>query len=86
MENCEMSGKSQGILKWMISGNPVMVWDSRLTLEKDILFQWLKKNNKYAVVSRFQPLKCKKQTAKFRSVKLKKKKIVWAISYYLLKD
>ena len=22
MENCKMSGKSQGILKWMISGNP----------------------------------------------------------------
>ena len=23
MENCGMSGKSQGILKWMISGDPV---------------------------------------------------------------
>ena len=23
MENCKMSGKSQGILKWMISGNTV---------------------------------------------------------------
>ena len=23
MENCEMSGKNQGILKWMLSGNPV---------------------------------------------------------------
>ena len=22
MENCKMSGKNQGILKWMISGNP----------------------------------------------------------------
>ena len=22
MENCKMSGKSQGILRWMISGNP----------------------------------------------------------------
>ena len=22
MENCNLSGKSQGILKWMISGNP----------------------------------------------------------------
>ena len=22
MENCKMSGKSQGILKWMISGHP----------------------------------------------------------------
>ena len=25
MENCEISGKSQGILRWMISGNPVSV-------------------------------------------------------------
>ena len=24
MENCKMSGKSQGILKWMISGNPAI--------------------------------------------------------------
>ena len=24
MENCKMSGKSQGILRWMISGNPVL--------------------------------------------------------------
>ena len=23
MENCKKSGKSQGILRWMISGNPV---------------------------------------------------------------
>ena len=22
MENCKISGKSQGILRWMISGNP----------------------------------------------------------------
>ena len=22
MENCKMSGKSQGIVRWMISGNP----------------------------------------------------------------
>ena len=25
LENCKMSGKSQGILKWMISGNPLYV-------------------------------------------------------------
>ena len=25
MENCEMSGKNQGILRWMISGNPAGV-------------------------------------------------------------
>ena len=24
MENCKMSGKNQGILRWMISGNPVL--------------------------------------------------------------
>ena len=23
MENCKMSGKNQGIFRWMISGNPV---------------------------------------------------------------
>ena len=23
MDNCKISGKSQGILRWMISGNPV---------------------------------------------------------------
>ena len=25
MENCKMSGKSRGVLRWMISGNPVHV-------------------------------------------------------------
>ena len=25
MENCKMSGKNQGILKWMISGNPAIL-------------------------------------------------------------
>ena len=36
MENCEMSGKksgkSQGILRWMISGNPVTELSSRIVL------------------------------------------------------
>ena len=30
MENCKMlgkSGKSQGMLKWMISGNPDVIYD-----------------------------------------------------------
>ena len=26
MENYKMSGKSQGISKWMISGNPGVMW------------------------------------------------------------
>ena len=31
MENCKMSGKSRGILKWMISGNPASAsWNSLL--------------------------------------------------------
>ena len=29
MENCKMSGKNQGILRWMISGNPATAIASR---------------------------------------------------------
>ena len=33
MENCKMSGKSQGILRWMLSGNPALLSSSKSALD-----------------------------------------------------
>ena len=56
MENCkivrEKSGKSQGILRWMISGNPVYSWGLHL---KNLLILLMEKICSYR--SKFFPLR-----------------------------